>query len=171
MWYRFLCTLLSFGMLACHSINNQNESVDFEISTSPCFGECPILDAKLHDNSIYFNLIKYNNVKGLYIYKLKKNEREAIKNLITQIAIDSLKDRSTTFIPDVQYMNSILSYKKKKKEILFIKSQAPISYQKFVNYILKFKDSSLVKIDTTINFMTRKKVPILEMGIPPMPNN
>ena len=147
------------------------EPTSFEISTSGCFKTCPILDVKLYDNVIYYDLIKFNKNKGLYQYKLTIDDINKLNYLIKSIALDSLKEEYASQIPDVQVYNTRFIYRGKEKKVFFFENEAPKKYQELIDYLISFKENNIIKIDTILNIATRERIPFEEIQIPPIPND
>ncbi len=141
-----------------------------EFSTSACYGYCPILDAKVENDKVYFNFIDYNKLKGIYMYNLKEKEIKKIDSLINIIDLKNIKNEYISNREDMQAINVIVKTKIEQKSIYYYVGDEPKELNELVETILKFKNNKLIKIDTVIKFSTRKEVEIIKKPIPPMPN-
>jgi len=166
--YGILCGILLINLFLSNCKKNTN--IELEISTSGCYKNCSILDAKLINNILYFNFIKNNKYVGLYKYKLNKNESNKIISLVNSIQSDSLKKEYTSHISDIQTYNTKLKYKDKIKNVFYFNNSAPKEYQNLINFVLNLKKKKLSKTDTVIKFQTRNKVKIINLPPPPNPN-
>ena len=169
--YGILCIIILSNLILILCKNNYSEPLYFEISTSGCYKSCPILDAKLDNNVVYFNLIKYNKTEGIFEYKLTEKNIIKLNSLINSVLIDSLKEEYSSNMPDVQEFNTKFIINGKEKNVYFLENEAPEHYQELVDFIISFKDQEIKIIDTTFNITTRYRMPINEISIPPRPKD
>jgi hypothetical protein len=156
---------ISIFFLSCEG----SEKISLEISTSGCFKTCPVLDAKLYNNIIYYNFIKSNKDKGTYYYRLNNNEISKLDSLVNSLDLKKIKKEYASQIPDVQVYNTRITYKGEVKNVYFFENEAPKKYQNLINYILNFKEKRKIKIDTLLKISTRDKIKIIDVLPPPMP--
>lgn len=166
-----LCLLVLSSLILISCKDNYYESLYFEISTSGCYKSCPILDAKLENNVIYYNLIKHNKTDGYFEYKLTEKNIIKLNSLINSVLIDSLKEEYSSNMPDVQEFNTKFIINGKEKNVYFLENEAPKNYQELIDFIISFKDHEIKIMDTTFNISTRYIMPFNEITIPPRPRD
>ena len=155
---------ISVLMLSC-----SNESIPtIGISTSGCYKSCPIFDLKLDSNTIYFIWIKNSNRKGFYSYSLNKEESSKVSNILSDINIDELQSEYSSNRVDMQVYNTMLFSNGIEKEVLFYEGEAPLKYQKLVDYLIKLGSKATTNAKP-FKSRTREKVKIIDVPIPPIP--
>lgn len=169
--YGSLCLIILGNLILLSCKNNYFEPLSFEISTSGCYKSCPILDAKLENNVVYYKLIKYNKAEGFFEYKLTEKNIIKLNSLINSVLIDSLEEEYSSNMPDVQEFNTKFNINGIEKNVYFLENEAPQNYQELIDFIISFKDHEIKIIDTTFNITTRYRMPFNETSIPPRPKN
>lgn len=164
-----LCGFLVISLFFSCNQKDKSNLKSVRISTSGCFKTCPILDVKLDDNVVYYNLIEFNDKKGVYKYELTLDEISNLDSLIKNISLSSLKNEYASNTPDVQIYNTSFLYKGVKKEVFFFENEAPKEYLNFINYLISLKDKAKVKVDTILRVKTRDKVKTEKIKSPPIP--
>ncbi|MNK44135.1 hypothetical protein D3C87_628580 [compost metagenome] len=135
---------------------NPNETFDkIIISSSGCYGTCPIMSIEFNKNGKVFYLgEKYNTVNGFYTSTISKLEYEKIENSFKKANIMKLKKSYSTHITDSNTIT--ITFVKNNKIIKTVSdyaSQAPseliMAYRKA---IFKYQKIRLSKIDTNKGF-------------------
>ncbi|GGD27132.1 DUF6438 domain-containing protein [Flavobacterium orientale] len=141
--------------LSCNSDSSKFNYI--EISTSGCYGTCPVIDAKIEKNKIYFNLIEFNKFeKGNYLLNLDRDQIIQINKLYNNLDLETLNTIYSNDIADEQRIKVKFFNKNKIKEIFYIDGSAPKNLEAFVDYIIKLKDhDSIKKKKIQFSFSTR----------------
>lgn len=169
--YGILCGIMLISIFFQTSCSNNNDTaLNIEISTSGCYRSCPVIDIKVLNDKVYFNLIKFNDKEGSFEYKINKEEKEELKSLLAVIQLESLEDEYTSNRVDMQAYSVYINKSGAEKEIYYYESESPESLERLVRKIINFKNKELVKTSYDFKSKTRGKVPLLEIPIPPMPN-
>lgn len=154
-------------------LNCNYNKYEFQLSTSGCYGNCPIIDMKLVGRRLYINKIEHIrgeykfNYKGIFVYDLSKKEFDSVKLLINQIDLLQIGEEYVSNIDDTQYYNLILRKNNKVKEIYMTEKKAPNNVSNLVNYLMKFNNYNATYKDTIMIFESRKKVQLNPIDPPP----
>lgn len=167
-----LCgSLLISILVSCNKPSSIEKDITFLLSTSGCYGECSVLDLKLQNNIIFFNFLEHTENEGTFKYKLNSEDINVLNAKVSDLDLESLKNRYSSDTPDVQMFNTSFTFMNKKKDVLFLDNEAPESFMSLVNYLISLSNKRIIKIDTTLNIATRKLIPYEKVKIPPMPKN
>lgn len=154
---------ISLLVLSCST----ESTIIIEISTSGCYKSCPVFDLKLDNDTIYLNLIKKTQKKGYYRYVLNKKEHSKIKQMLSNVNIHKLQDEYSSHKVDMQVYNTMLLTNQSKKEVFYYEGEAPVDYQKLINYLIQLGNKATIRTEA-FETKTRKRVKILDIPIPPM---
>lgn len=165
--FGIVCGILSISILqGCL----KKERITIEASTSYCFGSCPVVDLKLTNGVIFYNLIDYTDYRGFYKYSLNQNELEKLDSLIKLVDFKSLNNEYVAEIQDMQIINTrVFKQNKMLKSVYYYNGEAPKQYENLIDYLISLKSRELNELDTIIEFETRNKVKPKKMPIPPLP--
>lgn len=156
-------------LLSCSS--NKVEPLIIEVSTSGCYSTCPIVDVKFEKGEVYYNFINYNEKVGIYKYALTDTEISKIDSLLYSIDFDNIKEEYISHRNDMQIYNTKIIHKGFEKKIYFYEDEAPKPYENLIQYLIGLGSQEVKRIDTVIEYATRKKVGVINMPIPPMPKD
>ena len=136
---------------------NPNETFDkIIISSSGCYGTCPIMSVEFNKNGKVFYLgEKYNTVNGFYTSTISKLEYEKIENSFKKANIMKLKNSYSTHITDSNTITiTLIKNNKIIKTISDYASQAPpeliMAYRKA---IFKYQQVKLSKFNNDKDFV------------------
>lgn len=168
-----ICTILGISLYSCKKV--ENDEIVLELSTSGCYGECPVLDFKLYKQKVVFNLIEFNSVFGIYEYQFSKIERDSLENLFSKIDFENLKNEYTSSMQDIQTFNSVIYRNGTSKKVYFYAEDVPNNFYNLTDFVMKYKDfDGLTKLDTLMKFNTRKDLEVIKdegsIPLPPPPN-
>lgn len=150
--------------------NQEKNKLLIEVSSSGCFGTCPILDIKFKDEKIYYNLIFYNKKKGYFIYEPNPLEKTKLDSLLNSIEFDLLKNEYTSSRVDIPSFNVFIKVKEKNKRIHFYSDDAPKELENFINYLVELSNSELLKLQSPFSISTRMGMEIIKLSPPPLPS-
>jgi len=142
-----------------------------EISPSGCLRTFPILDLKFDKGVIYFHLIKYNEKKGFFKYRLNDNELSKFDSLLSSVVIDSLLEKYISYRNDMQIYNTNIFYKNISKKVYYYEGEAPIEYVRLINFLISLRKKAIIETGTSVDITTRKGMELIDVPIPPMPKN
>ncbi|MDB9837153.1 DUF6438 domain-containing protein [Flavobacteriaceae bacterium] len=166
--YGIVCGVIFISFLiSCSSRKNHSSLI--EVSSSGCFGTCPVLDLKLKDNKIYYNLIFHNNNRGLFSYELKPFEKNKIDSLFNYVKLDSLKKEYISSRVDMPTFNVFIKTKNNNKRVYFYADDAPKEFEDLIYYLIGLSKNDLTKLDTPFSISTRMGMEVIKIPPPPPP--
>lgn len=154
-------------LISCNSKKNYQPLI--EVSSSGCFGTCPVLDLKLKENKVYYNLIYHNNDRGLFSYELKPFEKSKIDSLFNSVKLDSLKKEYISSREDMPTFNVFIKTQKIRKRVYFYADDAPKEFEDLVYYLIELSKNDLAKLDTPFSISTRMGMEVIKIPPPPPP--
>ena len=137
----------------------QYEFQKLSISSSPCYGSCPVFQIEIDSTgSVKFQGGSFNNRKGNYTGQIKDEDFQLIQNQVDKINWEKLKENYWTEVTDIQYFNIEMEDKSGKKYSLTTNSPK----SKAVNILIfrTFKvveEIELTKTDKQLEFSTDLK--------------
>jgi hypothetical protein len=137
----------------------QYEFKKLSISSSPCYGSCPVFQIEIDSTGIIkFQGGIFNNRKGNYTGKIENENLELIQSQVDKVNWEQLKDNYWTEVTDTQYFNIEMENKNGKK--YFLTTNSPES--KAINILIfrTFKiieKSELITTDKQLEFSTDLK--------------
>jgi hypothetical protein len=168
--YGIVCGIFSISFMIFSCKESEIKDKLIEVSTSGCYRSCPVLDLQFKQKTIYFNWIKNNDKLGTFKYELNDQELSKIDDLLSKVDVNTLRESYTSHRNDMQIYSTRFLIGKKEKEVLFYDDEAPVNYESLIDYLISLGDNSIKEIDKTLNVKTREKVKILDISIPPLPN-
>lgn len=147
-----------------------NESYDkILVSSSGCFGTCPILDISIDKNGdvLYFGEL-YNTQNGLFSSKITKEEYQSIETSFKKADILNLKNEykahwtddeaiTITFIKDHKIVKSIMDYgRQAPTELIWAYTPVRFLYQQIK--LEPLKTENLILSSREINFETQQQI-------------
>lgn len=168
--FGILCMSMWISILFLFSCSVDNKNFNIEISTSGCYKTCPILDIKVIDDKVLFNLIKFNDKNGYYEYKLNPEDEKHLNILLEDINIDELQAEYTSNRVDIQVYSIIITKNNITQKVYYYENDAPKELDLLVKSIIAFKEKDLIESNKHFNIETRKEVPIINTpNVPPPP--
>ena len=149
---------------------NRNETYDkIIVSSSGCFGACPILDISIDKNGnvIYFGE-RFNTQNGLFTSKISKEEYQNIETTFKKAEINNLKDSyqanwtddeavTITFVKNDKIIKSITDYgRQAPTELIWAYTPVRFLYQQINLKPLKPEITNFPK--WSISFETAQKI-------------
>ena len=167
--YGIVCGIFFINFfISCNNVKNSMPLI--EVSSSGCFGTCPILDLKFDKGKIYYNLIFHNNEKGIFVYNPKSNEQKKIESLLNLIEFNYLKNEYTSFREDMPAFNVFFKTNTLSKRIYFYADDAPKELEDLVYYLIYLSENDLTKFDSSFSISTRMGMEVIKLDPPPMGN-
>lgn len=84
------------------NLPEQDNELLFSLKTTPCFGECPVFDLKLYnDSTLIFEGKQFTQLEGTHKSKLNSRQYEAFTNLVDQVDWGNLNDEYVSDMTDL----------------------------------------------------------------------
>lgn len=128
---------------ATGKMKNADNIEKVELSTSPCFGACPVFDMEIEGNgNAEYDAKRFNPVQGKYKAVIRKEQMDSLFGLIGKAKLMSLPNEYTQQITDMPtYRLSVQFRDGKSKSISDYGPMGPESLKEVYKFIFSLRDS------------------------------
>ena len=166
--FGIVCGALFISLFSSCKFQDNNFPL-IEISTSGCFGSCPILDAKYEEGKVYFNLILHNDSYGVFMHELDVIEKEKLIDLIKSIDLNNIQDTYTSAREDMSKFNVFIKNEKGEKRVYYYSGDAPEELENLSDFLIQLSKKNISKINNPFSISTRMGMEVLKISPPPFP--
>jgi hypothetical protein len=161
---------MAFSLLfvSCKKSNNELNFIEF--SSYECFGNCPVMDIKVLNDTLYVNFIKYNSRLGLYYKTLTSIEKDRLNKLVTKLKNNEVKDSYDGNVVDVGYYKMRICSGKFEANTSYSHGEAPKYIIDLYDFLFNISYTSKIKaIKKAMVFSTRGISYLDTLSMPPPP--